>query len=162
MKREREVSAPKSSRKGSDAGSVSAETRVRYAETDQMAVAYYANYLTWFEIGRTEYLRTAGFAYSSLEKQDLFLPVLETFCRYHGPARYDDRLRIETCVEEMSRVKIKFRYSIYHAESEKLLATGYTVHGALDRAGRVRRIPEEIRAGLAERAVSPKRERWEN
>jgi acyl-CoA thioester hydrolase len=142
-------------------GRVSAEARVRYAETDQMGVAYYANYLTWFEIGRTEYLRTAGFAYSSLEKQDLFLPVMETFCRYHGPARYDDRLRIETSVEEMGRVKIKFRYSIYHAESEKLLATGYTVHGALDRLGKARKIPEEIRAGLGERADFQERERRE-
>ena len=72
------------------------EQRVLYGDTDSMGVAYYANYLRWFEIGRTELFRRVGSTYRLLEEQGCFLPVYEAYCRYHNPARYDDIIRIET------------------------------------------------------------------
>ena len=77
--------------------SVTTEVRVRYAETDQMGIVYYANYLVWFEVGRVELLRALGFSYSVLETEhECILPVVEATCRYRSPARYDDRILIET------------------------------------------------------------------
>jgi acyl-CoA thioester hydrolase len=74
-----------------------AEIRVRYAETDQMGVVYYANYLVWFEVGRSEYCRRRGVDYRRLEKESqYFLAVAEVECRFHAPARYDDLLLIRT------------------------------------------------------------------
>ena len=73
------------------------QVRVRYAETDQMGIVYYANYLVWFELGRVELLRSLGLAYSQLEKEhECILPVVEATCRYRSPARYDDEILIET------------------------------------------------------------------
>jgi YbgC/YbaW family acyl-CoA thioester hydrolase len=76
---------------------VTTQLRVRYAETDQMGIVYYANYLVWFEIGRVELLRSLGLAYSQLETDHrLILPVVDAHCRYRAPARYDDEILIET------------------------------------------------------------------
>ena len=68
-----------------------------------MGVAYYANYLRWFEIGRTEFMREAGFPYEQAEREGIFFPVTEVQCRYRRPALYDNLLRIETTVESLSR-----------------------------------------------------------
>ena len=77
--------------------SIVTELRVRYAETDQMGVVYYANYLVWFEVGRVEFMRSLGFDYKQMEVEDgCILPVIEATCRYKAPARYDDELLIET------------------------------------------------------------------
>ena len=78
--------------------------RVPYADTDQMGVVYYANYLEYFERSRTEMLREAGLSYSEMEKMGYFLPVSEAYCKYSGSARYDDLLTFRSCIEEISRV----------------------------------------------------------
>lgn len=113
------------------------EVRVRYGDTDQMGFAYYGNYLRWFEIGRAEMLRSLGRSYRTVEEEDgVSLPVLEAHCRYLRPARYDDRVRIETGVAAMSRAAVRFAYRIVHAEDGGLLAEGWTEHcfmGAHDR-----------------------------
>lgn len=113
--------------------SVTATVRVRYAETDQMNVVYYANYLVWFEIGRVEFLRKLGFAYSQLEQEHrLILPVVEASCRYRHPARYDDEILIETRPVLLRGAVLKFAYRILRKEQDgaepKLLAEGETVH----------------------------------
>src|SRR5215207_4950753 len=78
--------------------------RVRYAETDRMGVVYHANYLVWFEIGRTEFCRARGFAYKDMEENDrAFLVVAESYCRYKAPARYDDELIVRTHITELRR-----------------------------------------------------------
>ncbi|ADL11918.1 acyl-CoA thioesterase [Acetohalobium arabaticum] len=104
------------------------QIRVTYQETDKMGVVYYANYLRWFEIGRTEYMRQAGVTYKELEDEGVFLPVLESHCKYHNPARYDDLIRIETTINKLKRVRIGFSYEILHSESDELLAAGNTSH----------------------------------
>ena len=133
---------------GKESKKVSVETRVRYAETDQMGVAYYANFFVWFELGRAEYMRASGPRYADLEKQGLYLPVTEARCRYVSPAMYDDPIRVETRVEDIGHVRIKFGYQVFHAESGKRLAEGWTLHAALNPSGKPRRIPERIRRML--------------
>ncbi|MGA9667672.1 MAG: thioesterase family protein [Terracidiphilus sp.] len=116
---------------------VTTEVRVRYAETDQMGIVYYANYLVWFEIGRVELLRSLGLAYSQLETDhQCILPVIEATCRYKAPARYDDQILIETKPSLLRQSVVKFAYRILRkaAEGEEptLLAEGETVHVVCD------------------------------
>lgn len=109
--------------------------RVRYAETDQMGVAYYANYLTWFEIGRTEWIR-AVVPYREIEARGLLLPVLQARCRYLAPARYDDELIVRTALTRWGPVRLTFVYEIRHADHPQPIAEGETVHAWVDRAFR--------------------------
>lgn len=93
--------------------------RVRYQETDQMRVVFHGNYVTWFEIGRTEWIRNAGYDYKSIEEQGLLLPVIDLQCRYLLPARYDDTLLVCTRIAEVSPVRVSFESQIRRvAEAE--------------------------------------------
>ena len=101
--------------------------RVRYAETDQMGVVYYGNYLTWFEIGRVEFCRQIGFEYKKMEiEDDSFLVVAEANCRYKRPARFDDLLTIRTRVTAAQRRTVRFAYEIINLETGETIATGET------------------------------------
>ena len=130
------------------------EVRVRYAETDQMGIVYYANYLVWFEIGRVELLRSLGLAYSQLEKDhQCILPVVEASCRYRSPARYDDQIIIETRPALLRGSVIKFAYKIWRkptqdGEERKLLAEGETVHVVCDDQLNKKPLPPEHQAAL--------------
>ncbi len=121
---------------------------VRYFETDQMSVAYYAHYLVWFEEARTEYLRHKGFPYKRLETLGFFLPVSEAYCKYMAPARYDDRLIVETWIEEMKSVSLKISYKIIREEDKILLATGFTVHPCINKERKIVRFPEAFMSTL--------------
>jgi acyl-CoA thioester hydrolase len=127
----------------STAGSVS-RVRVRYAETDQMGIVYYANYFVWFEVGRTDLLRHAGWSYREMEREGFSLPVVEAHCEYRQPARYDDELEISTRGGLLSPVRVRFDYEVVRPSDDTVLAGGHTVHAALDAAGRPRRLPERI------------------
>ena len=133
---------------------VTTEIRVRYAETDQMSVVYYSNYLVWFEIGRVELLRSLGLAYSQLEKDhQCILPVVEASCRYRSPARYDDQIIIETRPALLRGSVIKFAYKIWRkptqdGEERKLLAEGETVHVVCDDQLNKKPLPPEHQAAL--------------
>ena len=133
---------------------VSTEVRVRYAETDQMGIVYYANYLVWFEIGRVELLRSMGLAYRQLETDhQCILPVVEATCRYKAPARYDDRIVIETRPSLVRGSVIKFSYRILReatgeGEERKLLAEGETVHVVCDDQLNKKPLPAEHEAAL--------------
>ncbi len=127
---------------------VTTQVRVRYAETDQMGIVYYANYLVWFEIGRVELLRSLGLAYSQLEKEhECILPVVEASCRYRSPARYDDEILIETRPALLRGSVLKFAYKIYRKSVQKgtereLLAEGETVHVVCDDQLNKKPLPE--------------------
>jgi acyl-CoA thioester hydrolase len=134
------------------AGSLQASrslVRVRYAETDKMGVVYYANYLVWFEVARTDLLRSLGWSYRDMEHSGVSLPVIEAHCEYHRPARYDDELEIRTTGRLLSPVRMEFTYEVRDAASEVVAATGRTVHAALDRDGKPCRLPERIREVFA-------------
>ena len=99
------------------------EIRVRYAETDQMGVVHHANYLIWFELGRSEFCRSKGFSYRDMEEKDnALLVVAESYCRYKSPAFYEDVLTVRTNVGEVRSRSIRFIYEIYRASDETLLA----------------------------------------
>ena len=128
--------------------------RVIYGDTDNMGVAYYANYLRWFEIGRAELFRSLGLSYKSVEDQGIFLPVSEAFCKYKNAARYDDVITIETSVDASVKGGLKLDYTILDQAGERVLATGYTKHACLDRNGRITRPPKFLRDTLQNSATS--------
>jgi acyl-CoA thioester hydrolase len=102
--------------------------RVRYAETDQMAVVYNSNYLIWFEVGRVELLRQLGFSYLEMEQDGMNLPVVEVRCRYKHPARYDDEITIRTWITQMRTSLLRFQYELVRKSDGRLLAEGESVH----------------------------------
>lgn len=119
--------------------------RVIYGDTDAMGVAYYANYLRWFEIGRNEWLRSLGLTYREIESWGVYAPTTQAYCHYLAPARYDDRILVETDVEYLKRASIKFVYRILREEDQGELANGYTVHAFVDAQGRILSTPGVLR-----------------
>jgi acyl-CoA thioester hydrolase len=120
--------------------------RVRYAETDQMGMAYYANYLTWFEVMRGDFMRAVGVPYAGLEAQGYRLPIVLAHVRYLAPARYDDVVEVVAWLRELGSRKITFEYRV--ETGGKLLATGWTTHVPLGPEGRPRPFSRELRDRL--------------
>ena len=111
-----------------------------------MGVVYYANYLVWFEVARTDLLRGSGWSYREMETEGVGLPVIEAHCDYKQSARYDDELEIRTMGTMISPVRVRFGYEVVRPADDTILATGHTVHAALDRNGRPCRLPERVRS----------------
>jgi acyl-CoA thioester hydrolase len=133
---------------------VATEIRVIYGDTDQAGIAYYANYLRWFEAGRNEYIRARGLRYRDFEERfGLRLPVSEAQVSYRLPARYDDLITVETSLAEVRRASARFGYRIVRGGD--VLATGHTVHACVDLEGRIRRMPAELLARLGGGEDSP-------
>ena len=127
------------------------ELRVRYAETDQMGIAHHANYLIWFEAGRSEFCRARGFSYKEMEDLDgALLVVAESYCRYKSPAFYDDLLTIRTKLDEVRSRSLRFVYEVHRASSGTHLAEGETLHVVTDKDQKVRTIPEIYKNRLIE------------
>jgi acyl-CoA thioester hydrolase len=128
-----------------------ARYRVIYGDTDQMGFVYYGNYLRYFEIARNEFLRLSGARYRAFEEtHGLMLPVVEAHIRYRRPARYDDELAIFAAITEVRGASARFVYELRRLPDGEQLVDGYTVHACIDRAGRVARIPAELRAALGQ------------
>ena len=125
------------------------DLRVRYAETDQMGVVYHANYLVWCEIGRTDFIRLGGTSYAEIERAGSTLAVADASLRYHAPARYDDRIRVETRLSELRSRTITFDYLVVNADSGERLVTARTVLISLDPSGRPRALAPAVREVLA-------------
>ena len=113
--------------------SANTRLRVRYSETDQMGIVYHANYLVWFEVGRSELFRELDLPYTQFEEQGLGLAVIEASCRYRKPSRYDDELKIITSIDHMTSRSARFSYQVYRGET--LLAEGKTVHVFINKEG---------------------------
>ncbi len=122
----------------------SCQVRVRYAETDAMGVVYYGNYLTWFEVGRSDLLRQLGSSYREIERARVFLPVVEARCRYHHPARYDDVVEIRTRASRPSRAKLQFDYELSRVSDNIAIASGSTLHVATNENGKPCRLPTTL------------------
>jgi acyl-CoA thioester hydrolase len=129
----------------SSARETTSSVRVRYAETDKMGVVYYSNYLIWFEIGRTDWLRATGWTYREIEADGIQLPVIEAHCEYRQGARYDDEVEIKTRAKKLSPVRIQFDYEVSRRVDAAVLAKGHTVHATVDRDGRPVRMPERVK-----------------
>ncbi len=107
---------------------------VRYAETDQMGIVHHSNYPIWFEVGRTEFLKSLGTSYSGVEDSGVILPLVEINCQFKSPAKYEDNILIITGIKSLSRVRVCFSYEVLNASENKLLATGETMHAWTDKA----------------------------
>ena len=129
--------------------------RVRYQETDQMGFVYYSNYFVYFEMGRIEFLRNLGFSYSELEKENIFLAVVDAHCKYRAPARFDDLLVIKTWLSKMKYARVEFCYEIRREGEEKLIAEGSTVLACLDKNRRPRTIPDKIKNTVTSKNLLP-------
>lgn len=128
----------------------SVNLRVRYQETDQMGVVYYANYYVWFEVARTEYFRNLGFPYRNLEKEGIYLVVVNSSCQYKQPAHYDDQITVKSRISSIKNTSFIFEYEV---EREKdILAVGKTVHVFINRKGKPVKIPAKVRE-LIERQI---------
>jgi acyl-CoA thioester hydrolase len=125
------------------------QIRVRYAETDRMGLLHHANYLVYFEQGRTELLRSQGFAYKDLEDQGFLLVITRAQIRFRRAARYDDVLTLRSIVVRTTAVKIEHRYELLRGG--ELLAEGETTLGCIDRDGRPQMLPVALK--LPERPV---------
>ena len=119
------------------------QIRVRYAETDRMGLLHHANYLVYFEQGRTELLRSLGVSYKDLEDQGYLLVLTKVQVRYRSPARYDDLLTLRTTVQRTTSVKIEHRYEVFR--DGVLLAEGQSTLGCVNREGRVQLLPDFLR-----------------
>jgi acyl-CoA thioester hydrolase len=128
---------------------VDCEIRVRYAETDKMGVAYYANYLVWFEVGRSEFCRKKRFCYADLEASGYKLVVTDVHCRYRNSARYDEAITVRTWLKGMNRRMITFGYQVLRQEREEVIAEGETRHLCLDSNGKPKSLPQEFAIRLA-------------
>jgi acyl-CoA thioester hydrolase len=118
------------------------EIRVRYADTDQMHMVYYAKFFEYFEQGRSDLLRDIGLPYARIESLGYFLPVAEAYAKYLKPARYDDLLVVSTMLKELPMAKIRIEYELRPAGADELHATGYTCHSFIDaKTGKVSRAP---------------------
>lgn len=123
---------------------VDVDIRVRYAETDQMGVAYYANYLVWFEVGRSEFCRERGFRYADLEALGYKLVVSDVNCRYRNSARYDETVIVRTRLKGVNKRMITFGYEILRKEQEEVIAEGETRHICVDSNRKTKSLPEKF------------------
>ena len=119
--------------------------RVRYAETDRMGLLHHANYIVYFEMGRTEFLRQKGLSYRQIEDEGHFLVIVDLACKYKRPAYYDDLLTLRTSVARVTLVKIVHTYEVLR--DGQLLAEGHSTLACVDREGRPQALPEILSAG---------------
>lgn len=129
------------------------EHRVIFGDTDQLGVVYYANYLRFFEASRAAYWRAQGRSYKDLEAAQVALPVVEAHCRYRQPAYYEDLLLVEVEVTELRAASMRFSYIVRRGED--ILAEGWTRHAVIGPTGRPRALPDDLRAMLPVRQISP-------
>ena len=120
------------------------EIRVIYADTDAMGIVYHTNYIKWFEIGRTELLRSIGIVYAEVESEGYNMPLTEAYCHYLLPAKYDQIIILETEMEYLKRASMKFNYTLWDEGKEKVLVEGYTVHACTNNLGKIVRFPSFI------------------
>ncbi len=131
------------------------KTRVRYAETDQMGVVYYGNYLTYLESARTGLLREEGYPYSDLEQKGLLLPVTECKIQYKGSARYDEEVSVETTLAYVKNASVKFNYRVLNKDNKEI-ASAYTIHPFVNREWKIVTIPDEIKKLLNQYVIEEK------
>ena len=120
--------------------------RISYGETDAMGMAYYGNYMEFFERGRSEYIREhTGMSYADVERRGILLPVREAYCRYRSPSHYDEVIMIRTGIQEWSRASMTFVYEVFNQAKVKLLATGHTQHACVGRDYKPTAVPRWLK-----------------
>lgn len=111
--------------------------KVRYAETDKMGIAYHSNYYIWFEVARGDFVKKIDITYNQMEQSGILMPLVETYCKYLRPSRYDDELIVKTSIEELTPVKIVLDYRVMNEATGKLIAKGKTTQTFINRDFRI-------------------------
>jgi acyl-CoA thioester hydrolase len=124
------------------------DLRVRYAETDQMGVAYHTHYLVWCEVARTEHMRRLGVRYRDLEERGMFLAVVEAHVRYRAAARYDDLIAVRCWLRDVASRQVTFGYAIDRPADGQSIALAQTTLMALTRSHALMSLPEPVRRKL--------------
>lgn len=119
--------------------------RVSYGETDAMGVVYYANYLHWFEMARSTYIRERGISYTKIEEKNVFLPVTKAECRYFQPARFDDLVYIRAAISQWGRASFIFDYEVVSEDRARVLTIGQTGHACVNELGKPVRVPDWLK-----------------
>jgi len=127
---------------------ISTSFRVRYAETDAMGIVHHSSYIVWFEEGRSHYMRQVGFPYSRVERLGYYFTVVEVHARYVKPARYDEKVIVDTWISELKSRGLTFSYRVRRSADGMTLAEGYSRHVCITHDGKTTRIPDELRALL--------------
>jgi acyl-CoA thioester hydrolase len=128
------------------------DIRIRYKDTDRMGVVYYGNYFTFFEIGRSEYMRELGFPYSRLESEGYSLVVTEASAKYHANVGYDSLIRVKTAITELRKVRLRFDYEVI-SENNVRLVSGHTIHACLNSNQKLVKIPHVMMKIMEERVI---------
>ena len=128
--------------------------RVRYAEADRMGYVYYGNYATYFEVARTEMLRSLGFTYKEWEDKGIILPVREMNIRYHAPSFYDDLLTVRTILKDLPTARISFHHEVYNEKNDKLCTGNIDLVFINRETGRPIRAPKEFLEAIMRSAES--------
>lgn len=129
--------------------------RARFAETDAMRVVHHTEYFVWFEVARTELLRSLGLPYTEIQKRGFYMPLVEAFAKYMAPARYEDEVEVRIRASKIGRSSIRFDYDVTKVPGRELLSTGHTVHVLVGSDGKAKKIPDDLRERLS--PWSPKR-----
>jgi len=129
--------------------------RVLYGDTDAGGVVYNANYLRFFELARSSFMRQYVSSYKEIEEAGFILPVVETYLRYKAPARYDDLLTIKTSMQQISTYSWRFNHHVLLTASDKLLVKGFTVHACVNKSGKLDKLPPEYLVRIAAVASAP-------
>lgn len=116
------------------------EIMVRYSETDAMGILHHSNYFVYFEMGRTELMRSNGYSYRDMEAQGWFMVVAKLGCKYLSPARYDDKLTLRTTLTKVTAAKVLHEYKLFR--DHELLAEAESTLACVDREGKLQRVPE--------------------
>ncbi|MDA4117965.1 MAG: acyl-CoA thioesterase [Thaumarchaeota archaeon] len=127
----------------------SVKLRVRFAETDAMQVAYYAEYFVWFEVARTELFRSIGLPYVEIQKRGFHTPVVQAFADYKASVRYDEEVTVTASLSKVGRSSLRLDYEVRKAPRDKLICTGHTVHVLIGKDGNSKEIPEDFRKRLS-------------
>ena len=127
----------------------SVKLRARFAETDAMRVVHHTAYFVWFEVARTEMLRSLGLPYTEIQRRGFHTPLVEAHANYLAPARYDDEVQVTVRPSKIGRSSIRMDFEIVKLPGKELLCTGHSVHVLVGSDGRPKAIPDDLREKLS-------------
>jgi acyl-CoA thioester hydrolase len=123
--------------------------RARFAETDATRVVHHTEYFVWFEVARSELLRSVGLPYAEILRRGFYMPIVEAFADYKAPARYDDEVEVRAWLSKIGRSSLRLDYEVTKLPGNQALCTGYTVHVLVGGDGRPKKIPDDLRERLS-------------
>jgi acyl-CoA thioester hydrolase len=123
--------------------------RARFAETDAMRIVHHTEYFVWFEVARTELLRSVGLPYTEIQRRGFNTPLVEAYASYKAPAKYDDEVEVKIWAGRIGRSSLRLEYTVTKLPGGELLCVGHTVHVLIGGDGKPKKIPDYLRERLS-------------